>query len=304
MAETTKNKQAEPQEWLLPDEIEIIETSDPKVMLDKWLAETVTKKWTEDFLDEDTGEIVEIERNEVLVPKGTLCSQDVVQLITFHLQAGDIETVKVTDHPPLNKRNELLMTSYIVSVGSMLPQTEYIYVTDVQTPEEAANVVTDYCKVYSSPNIIGDFTVNDCQLTPIIYLYDHQVRGRKALLEPRTRLLRHVKNETPRPAFTENLRFWNVSVTKWEFNSWEGWKPHKQTICTEAYDMHQALEIVVSWANRMMADTAGENWIVDVTKVGKSKITHVIPHTYLKLWRSKNPTKQQESAATKKSTNN
>ena len=56
--------------------------------------------------------------------------------------------------------------------------------------------------------------------------------------------------------------------------------------------------------DKWLADTVGENWIVDVTKVGKSKITHVIPHTYLKLWRSKNPTKQQESAATMKSTNN
>ena len=36
-----------------------------------------------------------------------------------------------------------------------------------------------------------------------------------------------------------------------------------------------------------------EDWIIDVTKVGKSKITHVIPYTYLKLWRSKNPIKKE-----------
>lgn len=294
MNEDTKNKQAaEPQEWLMPDEIEIIETSDPKVMLDKWLAEPVARKYKEDFVDDSTGEIVSVERFEPLITIGTYCSQDIVQLITFHLQAGDIETVKVSERPPLNKRTDFMMMNYIVSVGSMIPQTEYIYVAGVQTPEEAAKVVTDYLKVYSSPNVVGDFTVNDCQLTPIIYLYDHQARERKAILEPRTKLLEHVEDETPRPAFTENLRFWNVSVTKWSFSAWEGWKPYKQIICTEAYDMSQAVKIVESWTNRLMAGTDVKNWIIDVTKVGKSKITHVIPYTYLKLWRSKNPIKKE-----------
>lgn len=289
-----KNKQAaEAQEWLLPEQIEIIETSDPKVMLEKWLAEPVLRKWTEDFVDESTGELVSVERTEPIITTGTYCSQDIVQLITFHLQAGDIETVKVSERPPLNKRTDLLTMNYIVSVGSMLPQTEYIYVAGVQTPEEAAKVVTDYCKVYSSPNIVGDFTVNDCQLTPIIYLYDQQARERAKILEPRTRLLEYVEDGTPRPAFTETLRFWNVNITKWSFSAWEGWKPYKQTICTEAYDMHQSIDIVEQWAKRLMAGTDIESWIVDVTKVGKSKITHVIPYTYLKLWRSKNPIKKE-----------
>ena len=289
-----KNKQAaEAQEWLLPEQIEIIETSDPKVMLEKWLAEPVLRKWTEDFVDESTGELVSVERTEPIITTGTYCSQDIVQLITFHLQAGDIETVKVSERPPLNKRTDLLTMNYIVSVGSMLPQTEYIYVAGVQTPEEAAKVVTDYCKVYSSPNIVGDFTVNDCQLTPIIYLYDQQARDRAKILEPRTRLLEYVEDGTPRPAFTETLRFWNVNITKWSFSAWEGWKPYKQTICTEAYDMHQSIDIVEQWAKRLMAGTDIESWIVDVTKVGKSKITHVIPYTYLKLWRSKNPIKKE-----------
>ena len=57
--------------------------------------------------------------------------------------------------------------------------------------------------------------------------------------------------------------------------------------------MHQSIDIVEQWAKRLMAGTDIESWIVDVTKVGKSKITHVIPYTYLKLWRSKNPIKKE-----------
>ena len=91
-----KNKQAaEAQEWLLPEQIEIIETSDPKDMLDKWLAEAVKRTWTETFRDEETGELMDIERTEFIEAKGVKCTQDVIQNIMFHMQAGEIKSVKV-----------------------------------------------------------------------------------------------------------------------------------------------------------------------------------------------------------------
>lgn len=46
-------------------------TSDPSKMLNKYLAKRVIKTWEESFIDEDTGETVNIERNEVLFERGT-----------------------------------------------------------------------------------------------------------------------------------------------------------------------------------------------------------------------------------------
>ena len=87
--EETKNKQAaEQKEWLMPDEIEIIETSDPKVMLDKWLAEPVARKWTEDFVDDSTGEIVSVERTEPLITIGTYCSPNEITSVTSNKAVG------------------------------------------------------------------------------------------------------------------------------------------------------------------------------------------------------------------------
>ena len=50
-------------------------TSDPTKMLNKWIASRVLKTYTEDFVDEDTNEVVSIERNEILFDRGTLIDQ-------------------------------------------------------------------------------------------------------------------------------------------------------------------------------------------------------------------------------------
>lgn len=65
-------------------------TSDPKKMLNKYLAQRVLKTWKEDFIDEDTGEVVSIERNELLFQRGTLIDQDVLAQIRFCYESGDI----------------------------------------------------------------------------------------------------------------------------------------------------------------------------------------------------------------------
>ena len=59
-------------------------------MLNKYLAQRVLKTWTEDFIDEDTSEVVSIERNELLFQRGTLIAQDVLAQIRFCYESGDI----------------------------------------------------------------------------------------------------------------------------------------------------------------------------------------------------------------------
>lgn len=78
------------------DEIRYV-TDDPKRMLDKYLTKRVIQKWTEDFIDEDTGKIVQIERSQVLFEAGRRIDQNLLQQLTFHLQAGDIKEVEVSN---------------------------------------------------------------------------------------------------------------------------------------------------------------------------------------------------------------
>jgi DNA-directed RNA polymerase subunit beta len=45
------------------------------------LAARVLKSWTEDFVDEDTGEVVSIERNEVIIERETILDEDNIEEI-------------------------------------------------------------------------------------------------------------------------------------------------------------------------------------------------------------------------------
>lgn len=69
-------------------------TSDPQKMLNMYLAKRVLKTWTEDFIDEDTQEVVSIERNEVLFERGTLIDQDILAKIRFSMKLTVSRTLK------------------------------------------------------------------------------------------------------------------------------------------------------------------------------------------------------------------
>lgn len=64
----------------LADEVKVNKAGIKKVQGRK-LAARVLKTWIEDFVDEDTGEVVSIERNEVLLDRETLLEQEHLDLI-------------------------------------------------------------------------------------------------------------------------------------------------------------------------------------------------------------------------------
>ena len=45
-------------------------------MLGRKLAARVLRSWIEDFVDEDTGEVVSIERNEVVIERDTVIEEE------------------------------------------------------------------------------------------------------------------------------------------------------------------------------------------------------------------------------------
>jgi DNA-directed RNA polymerase subunit beta len=80
----------------LAEEVKVSKTGLKKVMGRK-LAARVLKTWVEDFVDEDTGEVVSIERNEVVLDRDTLLEKDHIEDIldadvaTILLHKEDIE---------------------------------------------------------------------------------------------------------------------------------------------------------------------------------------------------------------------
>ncbi len=72
----------------LADEFKVSKTG-LKKMLGRRLAARVLKSWVEDFVDEDTGEVVSIERNEVVIDRETTIDNEHIDLI---VDAG-VETI-------------------------------------------------------------------------------------------------------------------------------------------------------------------------------------------------------------------
>ena len=64
----------------LSEEIKVSK-SKLKSVLGRKLAARVLRKWIEDFVDEDTGEVVSIERNEIILERDTLLEEDHIDLI-------------------------------------------------------------------------------------------------------------------------------------------------------------------------------------------------------------------------------
>lgn len=80
-------------------------TNDPAKMLGKWIARRALKTWHEDYKDEDTGEKVSIERNEILLERGTYISQEVLCTIKFLMEEGSLKEVEVSNQ---NRQGMLL----------------------------------------------------------------------------------------------------------------------------------------------------------------------------------------------------
>ena len=64
----------------LADEVKVNKTNLKKV-LGRKLAARVLKSWVEDFVDEDTGEVVSIERNEIILDRETILEEDHIEEI-------------------------------------------------------------------------------------------------------------------------------------------------------------------------------------------------------------------------------
>jgi DNA-directed RNA polymerase subunit beta len=65
----------------LADEINLANKKDLPKAVGRKLAARVLRTWMEDFVDEDTGEVVSIERNEVLLERDTVITEDNLDLI-------------------------------------------------------------------------------------------------------------------------------------------------------------------------------------------------------------------------------
>ena len=135
------------------DEILLI-TSSPKQMLDKYLSKRVLRTWTEDFVDGDTGEVVSVERNTVIFDKGRHIDKELLAQINFHIQAGDIKEIEVSNQ----KRLAVLAERRYLQpfkVSASINKKNCSFVLLAADVIKATEVATDYIELnYASSFLI------------------------------------------------------------------------------------------------------------------------------------------------------
>jgi DNA-directed RNA polymerase subunit beta len=118
----------------LAEEIKVSKSSLKKV-LGRRLAARVVRAWVEDFVDEDTGEVVSIERTEVLIERETILEKDHIDLV---VDAG-VDTV-------LLHKEDINSNEYAIIFNTLQKDTansekeavEYIYrqLRNAEPPDE------------------------------------------------------------------------------------------------------------------------------------------------------------------------
>jgi len=120
----------------------IIRTSSLEEMKGNYLAERLLRTWKEDFVDEDNGEVVTIERNEILFDKGTLLDNDVLAEVNFYLQSGDVKDLLVSNHKRTGTAVKSQASVYNATILNGKKKSNYYLYSD--SIDLALKVMTDF----------------------------------------------------------------------------------------------------------------------------------------------------------------
>lgn len=171
-------------------------TDDPQRMLGKWVARRALKTWTEDFIDEDTGEKVSVERNEILLERGTYISQDVLCSINFMMQEGSLKEVEVSNQ---NRQGVLLENRSLFPYKAVAKidgkrKTFLLYANSIAN---ALVIMVDYIEL----NYKGGFEITDIkEMDYCVVIIDRlkSAEARKYELD-----VAYLKGEIPMESFVE-----------------------------------------------------------------------------------------------------
>ena len=273
------------EKWLMPDDIKVIETNKPDEIFHKYLAECAVKTWTENFVDEDTGETTTIERNEVIFDRGTYIDESLLPKIMFSIQSEELKTVKVCENKPLAKRHNMQVRRYIVKLSNGVGKSN-IYTTRAKTPEDAAQMVCDYYSIYGIPTLSGNFSVIDSAATGLILLYK-EVLGKAYWEDMYNISYKDIEEKVDNPHKIlpppyQLERFFKVNVCRW----YEGeGKYEKDTYnyIIPALVLNDADKLVKLYLKEMDSRNGRER-INDITSISKANIDFAIPQSYAEAW--------------------
>jgi len=118
-------------------------TADVNEMMGMFTASRVLRCWNEDFVDEDTSEVVSIERKEIIMDRGVLLDNSNISVVNFHLSAGDIQDVEVTNQQRAGIFNDDWHTSIWI-VTAIIWEKKKNYLLYARSVNNAFEIAVDF----------------------------------------------------------------------------------------------------------------------------------------------------------------
>ena len=119
-------------------------SNQPVQMVGKYTAERVLRTYTEDFIDEQDGQIHSIERHETIISKGEQITNDMVPKILFYMQEGGLKDVLVSNQ---NRKVEPYTRPHLVP-----------YIVTVRVGRQPKKVIVQANSMRMALQIVADHT--------------------------------------------------------------------------------------------------------------------------------------------------
>ena len=133
-----------------------------------YLMQNEKRYWMEDFLDEDTGDVVPTERSEIICEKGAQLNELLISL----LQENGIKTVKVSNIPMRGSQEKYMnLWETVLKVTEKGNSRKRSYIVTADSPAAAEAFVSEYFEI----NIEAAFElvkVNQVEYNKVIKVYD------------------------------------------------------------------------------------------------------------------------------------
>ena len=137
------------------DEV-VISSLDPRDLFNKFLTRNLCRTWKEDFIDEETNEVVTIDRSEIILSKGTCLSSENLAKVNFHIQCGDItKPVEVSNQSRQAEEAVPYRHPHTCKVGINGQTMKFLLVA--RGVQQALDIVRDWCELKYS----GQFAVTE-----------------------------------------------------------------------------------------------------------------------------------------------
>lgn len=122
-------------------------TDDMQRAYGKYLAERVCKHWDEDFLDESTGEVVTIQRTEILFERGQMIDQDLVAKLRFSISAGEIKDILVSNQNRAARYNNSEFLLPFKVTATFFVGSRQTFLLQAQSASIAIEVAKDFIEL-------------------------------------------------------------------------------------------------------------------------------------------------------------